>query len=184
MIYILLADGFEEVEALTPADYLRRAGMEVALVGVSGMTAVGGHGIRVAADIPYEALDPAALTGLIIPGGRAGAQTLYDAPRIRALAASVIDDPREGVFAAAICAGPMVFGGAKGMVGREFTCYPGFDTYLPGGVYRGDRPVVRDRQVITARSAAASAAFAFALIEAYKGGDAARAVMDAIFYEG
>jgi protein deglycase len=172
MVAILLADGFEEVEAVTPADFLRRAGLEVRLVGVTGRTVTGGHGITVAADMGLEDLreEPDAV---IVPGGGRGAENL-------AASAGSLDLIRRthaaGRIVAAICAAPAVVLRKAGVIaGRRVTCYPGLENTLAGATFSEDRVVV-DGNVVTSRAPGTAAEFALKLVELLAGKDKADAI--------
>ena len=162
MIALLLAHGFEEVEALTPVDLLRRAGLDVRLVGVGATVVQGGHGIRVEADTTLDDLDIDQVEGLILPGGGEGTENL-------ARSKGVLDLVRElfarGNLVAAICAAPaVVLQGTGVLKGRRVTCYPGFEDRLSGCSFLEDRVVV-DGNLVTSRGPGTAAEFSLALIE-------------------
>lgn len=162
-VYVLLADGFEEIEALTPTDVLRRAGLNVITVGISGESAVGAHGIAVkcdvcAADGSYSLTDPAAL---VIPGGMPGAENIDRFAKIDEYIKSTL---ASGGFVGAICAAPMVLGKRGYLRGRRATCFPGFEKYLDGAVLACD-DAVRDGNIVTSRCMGTALPFALALAE-------------------
>lgn len=178
MIYMFLANGFEEVEALTPLDLLRRAGLQVTTVGVGGDMIVGAHGIAVQADMPDTMFRDSKPEMVILPGGMPGTRNL-DASRtvetaIRAASAS-------GAFLAAICAAPMVLGKRGYLQGKKATCFPGFEEYLLGAEVapQGVR-VVTDGKVITAAGMGVALEFGLALVGALKGYDAAEELRRAV----
>lgn len=181
MVYIFLADGFEEVEALTAADLLRRAGAEVALVGVGGDTAVGAHGIRVICDMSAkDAADkicsPEGAEMLILPGGLPGADNLFASEDVSRSIAAVKGSE---CFIAAICAAPYILGQKGLLEGRMATCYPGFEDKLTGAeVY--DCDVIRDGEIITGRAMGSAVDFSLELVGALKGDEAADKLRDAI----
>ena len=148
MIYMFLADGFEEVEALCPLDLLRRAGLEVTTVGIGGKeTVTGSHGIIVHTDIPdvmYRDSDP---DMIILPGGMPGSTNL-DESRIVDTALKIAK--KKGAYLCAICAAPMVLGKRGYLDGKKAICYPGFEQYLKGAEISGEC-VVRDGNIITAK---------------------------------
>ena len=178
MVYILLATGFEEIEALSPCDLLRRAGLEVALVGVNGREIVGSHGITVRADLPLDAVHLEDMEMLVLPGGLRGVQSLKESKA----ALSIIQRAWEaGKFVCAICAAPTVLA-ALGIVGdRDAVCYPGKEPEM-GEARIVDAPVVRSGKLITGRAAGASIPFALALIEALKGREEAERIAKQIVY--
>lgn len=171
MVAILLADGFEEVEAITPADYLRRAGLEVRLVGLAGRQVKGAHDVTVTADLTLRELtkDPQAI---IVPGGR-GAETL-------AASAPVLDLIRRlhsaGRTVAAICAAPAVVLHKAGILaGRRVTCFPGLEKHLTGCTFTEDRVAV-DGNVVTSRSPGTAGEFALTLVEILAGKEKADSI--------
>lgn len=152
MIYVLLADGFEEVEALAPIDLLLRANQTVKTVSVMGRReVVGTHGITVTADLlPEEADEPPAL--LLLPGGMPGASHLNDSPVTDdMLVRTLKNDGR----VAAICAAPYVLGVRGLLSGKRAVCFPGFEQYLEGAILAQDR-VVTDGNITTAKGMGAA----------------------------
>ena len=121
MVAIVLADGFEEIEAITPIDFLRRADIEITAVGVGGTSVRGSHGITVAADISVADYS-ATPRYVILPGGMPGAKNLAASTEVRGLLARV--SKSSGVICA-ICAAPAVVLAPLGYLdGKRFTCYP------------------------------------------------------------
>ena len=177
MVYVFLADGFEEIEALTPVDLLRRAGVAVTTLGVGGKREIkGAHGITVLADAPDTDFADEAPTMVVLPGGMPGASNLDASP---AVAAALSKAAACGGFLAAICAAPMVLGHKGYLAGKTATCYPGFESELKGA--RAKRaPVVRDGNVITGAGMGVAAEFALALVEALCGRDKAAALAKGI----
>jgi 4-methyl-5(b-hydroxyethyl)-thiazole monophosphate biosynthesis len=167
---VLLADGFEEVEALTPIDYLRRAGVEVTAIGVTGPSPKGGHGIEVKADRGTDALT-ADYDCVVVPGGGKGSENLAASADVAAL---VKRQFAAGKLVAAICAAPaVVLHGSCGILaGKRFTCYPGLESKVSGATFVDER-VVADGKLITARAAGCAGEFAYAIINALVGEDAA-----------
>ena len=156
MILVLLHNGFEELEALSPVDMLRRAGADVRTVGMSDRVAVGAHGIAVVCDLLFDEVEQEAVDTVILPGGLPGATNLDADERVDALL--------EGVYAAggrlcAICAAPMILGKRGYLNGRRATCFPGFEEHLTGSSVV-DADVVTDGRITTARSVHAAMAFA------------------------
>lgn len=158
--YVLLADGFEEVEAITQIDFLRRAGIETVAVGVTGKDVVGGHDIRINTDRTLDELIDDA-DAVVVPGGASGAQRIAEEPA----AVSLVRDTLEsGKLVAAICAAPGLVLGAHDLLGeRTFTCYPGFEKHATTGVFSEDRVVV-DGNLITSRGPGTAAEFALAIV--------------------
>ena len=182
MVFLFLADGFEEIEALTPVDLLRRAGVEVVTVGVSGKTVTGSHGITVSADVGAEEALAMLAAGtipemIVLPGGMPGAATLDASP----LVDTFIDAAEKAnAYISAICAAPMILGKRGLLRGRHATCFPGFEEYLEGAAYM-DVHTVTDGRYITGRAMGAATEFALALIKVLKGEGAADALRAAVF---
>jgi protein deglycase len=167
---VLLAEGFEEVEALTPVDYLRRAGVEVRTVGPGGREVRGAHGIVVRADAGPEGLAEV-YDCVVVPGGSPGAANLAARAEVAAL---VKRHFAEGKLVAAICAAPaLVLHGACGILaGKRFTGYPGTEASVSGASFSEDR-VVMDGNLITSRAAGSAGEFSYAVVKALVGEDAA-----------
>lgn len=166
MIYAFLADGFEEVEALTPIDYLRRAGKQVATVGVTGKTVTGAHGIPVICDLTQDAVSlEADLEGIILPGGMPGTLNLEKSGTVQ----QAIDFCAEkGLLLAAICAAPSILGHKNLLNGKRAVCFPGFEKDL-AGAYLSPDYAVTDGNIITAKGAGSASEFAFSLIAYFCG---------------
>lgn len=180
MILEFLAEGFEEIEALTPVDVLRRAGLEVktAAVGGGGLVVAGSHGIPTTADIAAE--DALGLREgiemVILPGGMPGAKNLDEDGTVDAVLRRAWED---GAILAAICAAPMVLGHRGYLSGKRATCYPGFESELAGAEYTAGR-VETDGRVVTACGMGAATEFAIELVRILKGGSAAEELRSAI----
>lgn len=171
MVYVFLADGFEEIEALAPVDILRRAGIETATVGVTGQYVHGSHGITVKADVDKIKLDPS-LEMIVIPGGHTGTMTLDDSEAVDNAVRYCV---KNGVAIAAICAGPSVLGRRGILSGKSATCFPTFAEKLEGANYTGEA-VCRDGLFITGKSAGHSLSFGLELVKALRGEEAASKV--------
>ena len=172
MVYMFLANGFEEIEALCPLDLLRRAGVEVTTVGVGGEMIGGSHGITVAADIPEGMFADSKPDMVILPGGMPGSRHLDESKTVD-MALKVA--AKSGALIAAICAAPMVLGRRGLLEGKTATCYPGFEGELKGATVSG-KGVVRDGNIITAAGMGVALPFGLALIEALKGKEVAEKV--------
>ena len=172
MIYMFLANGFEEIEALLPLDLMRRAGLEVRTVGIGGIDITGSHGITVKADMLDTALSDSAPECVILPGGMPGTKNL-DAS---AVVHKALDDALASeALICAICAAPMVLGKRGILCGKNATCFPGFEEYLEGANVGGR--VVRDGRVITAIGMGAALEFGIEIVAALLG----RAAADKLF---
>ncbi len=163
--FLFLADGFEEVEAVTPIDYLRRAGIDLVTVGVQSKTVVSDRKISILCDIVLDdALDMADDSFMaILPGGMQNSQTLSATEGVKKIVETTLQN---GGIVAAICAAPALAFGSWGILdGKKFTCYPGMGQDLKTKPQKDCR-VIRDGNIITACSAGAAEEFAFALVEA------------------
>ena len=173
MVYMLLGTGFEETEAIAPLDLLRRAGVDVLTVGVTGKTVFGSHKIGIEADITIEEMDLTNLDMIILPGGLGGvASARASKPALDALDFAW----KNGKFVAAICAGPTVLADLGITDGKNATCYPGCEGGMGSATMIADATCVRDGKLITGTSAGCAIPFGLALIEALKGKDAADAI--------
>lgn len=175
---VLLAEGFEEVEAVTMVDLLRRAEVEVTLLGVTGKRVRGAHGVTIEADRLLREGAGEAWEMVILPGGMPGAENLRDHPEVQAL---VKRQNSEGGKLAAICAAPIALASAGVLQGRRVTSYPGFGEALTGADYR-EEPVVVDGNVFTSRGPGTAMAFALTLVETLKGRDVATALRDQLLF--
>ena len=163
---VLLAEGFEEVEAVTPIDYLRRAGIEVTVASVGGNLLVkGARGIVLDADFTlYDMVNQqgsAAYDAIIIPGGMPGAANIAASPEARTL---ITEMAAAGKRICAICASPAVVLSPLGILaGKKFTCYPDMEGKVQGGHW-SDQRVVIDGNIITSRAAGTAGEFSIAII--------------------
>ena len=174
MIYMFLADGFEEVEALCPLDILRRAGLEVTTVGVGGKDLiVGSHGIAVQADIPDVMYRDSAPDMIILPGGMPGSTNLDESKTVDA---ALRVAAKRGAYLSAICAAPMVLGKRGYLEDKKAVCYPGFEEYLAGATVSETETVVKDGNVITAKGMGCAAEFALCIVETLVGKEKAEEI--------
>ena len=177
MVYMLLGTGFEETEAIAPLDLLRRAGVDILTVGVTGKTVYGRHKIGIEADITIEEMDLTNLEMIILPGGLGGvASARASQPALDALAFAWNNDK----YVAAICAGPTVLADLGITDGRKVTCYPGCENDMGTAEYIPGQACVQDGTVITGTSAGCATAFGLKLIAALKGEDIAKTVAEQI----
>ncbi len=177
MVYVLLGTGFEEMEALTPIDLLRRAGIPVMTVGISGKTVYGGHNVGFVADIELEEMDLSAMEMLVLPGGLGGVASIRGSEK----AMAAIDYAHKNQkYLAAICAGPTILGSLGLLDGKQAVCYPGCEAQMGNAIVVNDRPCVQDGLWITGTSAGCAIPFALALIEALRGRDAAQRIAEQI----
>ena len=173
MVYMLLGTGFEETEAITPLDLLRRAGISVLTVGVNGKTVYGGHNIGIEADITIDEMDLTALDMIILPGGLGGvASVRASKAAMDALSFAHANEK----YVAAICAGPTVLADLGITDGKNATCYPGCEDGMGSANMIANAPCVTDGKLITGTSAGCAIPFGLALITALKGSEIAETV--------
>ena len=166
MVYLLLGTGFEETEAIAPLDLLRRAGVDVATVGVTGKIVYGSHNIGIEADILIDELDLTNLDMIILPGGLGGvASARACKPALDALKFAWDN----GKFVAAICAGPTVLADLGITDGRKATCFPGCEDGMGSALMQEMEAAVIDGNLITGTSAGCAIPFGLKLIEVLKG---------------
>ena len=160
MVIVLLADGFEEIEALTPVDMLRRAKVNVKTVGVNGKIAVGSHGIPVVCDITADEVNLNEVSMAIFPGGMPGSLNLDASPFTDKVIEAITSN---GGRLAAICAAPLVLGRRGLLKGKRATCFPGFEPELVGAVVTGEE-FVTDGIITTGKGMEYSLPFAKELV--------------------
>ena len=160
MIAILLADGFEEIEALTPLDVLRRAGLDVRTVAINSKIAVGSHGIPVVCDILCDEVNLSEVTMTIFPGGMPGSLNLDASPFTEKIINATLKNNGK---LAAICAAPLVLGRRGLLNGKAATCYPGFESELIGAKISNES-VVTDGNITTAKGMGVALEFAKELV--------------------
>ena len=180
MTYILLGEGFEEIEALAPCDILRRGGEEVALVGIGGKTICGGHGIAVAADLTVEEMDLKKMDMLVLPGGMGGVRSIEGSP---AAMAAIRYAAEHGNRIGAICAAPTILGKLGLLKGKNAVCYPGMEKELRDAKVQNTAVTV-DGTITCGRAAGSAILFGLALLGALRGKETAEAVRKGIVFEG
>ena len=165
MIYLFLADGFEEVEAAAPVDVLRRAGIDIKTVGIGGQTVTGSHGIKTEADITDVQINVDDMEMVILPGGTTGTKNLERSPIVRA---SINYCAQNGKYLAAICAAPSILGHMGLLKGKTAICYPGYEKDLDGASISSD-PVCISGKYITGKGAGVAVDFALKIVETLAG---------------
>ena len=179
MVYILLAEGFEESEAIVPADLLRRAGIETALVSVEPGLVRGSHGIAVQADLTLGQIDLSKAEMIVLPGGRAGVKALGRQSGLGHMIQLALE---QDVWVAAICAAPTLLAQRGFLQGRKAVCYPGMEDEMPGVKACMDESVVVDGHIITGRAAGSAFDFGLALVKALAGEEKAEEVRHGVHY--
>ena len=179
MVYLFLANGFEEVEAITPVDILRRAGVEVSTVAVGDLldkNVIGAHGIGITADISLTDINYDDIDAIILPGGMPGTRNLDESEEVRQAIKYCFDNDR---LICAICAAPSVLGHLGLLKGKKATCFPGFERELHSAVFTGAEVTV-DGKIITADGPGAAMKFGEAIAAQFVGIDAAKRVTDSM----
>lgn len=173
MIYIYLADGFEETEALTPADILRRAGIKTALVGVGSDIITGSHGISVICDMTDEdVIFGDNIEAVFLPGGMPGTLNLEKSEAVQ----KAIDYAAENdKLLCAICAAPSILGHKGLLKGKNAICFPGFEDELEGATISDDF-VCLDGNIITAKGMGSATEFGLRIVEYFKGKETAEKI--------
>ena len=160
-VYVFFANGFEEIEALTPVDVLRRAGLKVEMVSITSEDVViGAHGVSLTCDSLFEDCDFSDALLLLLPGGMPGADNLSKHEGLNEL---LLKQDANKKKIAAICAAPMALGKLGLLKGRKATCYPGFESFL-AGAQLVNAPVVEDAHITTGNGPGAAMTFSLALV--------------------
>ena len=163
MIYIFLANGFEEMEAIAPVDILRRAELDVktVAVGTKDLTVTGSHGITVTADVMEHQVDSNEIEMAVLPGGVPGTLNLEHSTVVQ----SVLEHcKKQGIYIGAICAAPSILGHLGMLNGITATCFEGFESQLLGANYSPEH-ICCDQKIITAKGAGVAMEFALKLVE-------------------
>ncbi|MDX9888054.1 MAG: DJ-1/PfpI family protein [Anaerovoracaceae bacterium] len=180
MIYVHLAEGFEEIEALTVVDVLRRADLQVNTISMEKTLEVkGAHEILVKADIMFSQADYKICEMIVLPGGMPGTSNLMNNED---LGKKVLEFNQGGKYLAAICAGPMIFGELGILADKKATIYPGMESHLKQGDYK-DIPVVVDGNIITSQGPATAMNFALELVGILKGSDGKKEVAKGLLFK-
>ncbi len=169
-----LAEGFEEIEAVTIIDVLRRAGVQVTAVFLKKNPVMGSHAITVTADKNIDDIKSSDFDCIVLPGGMPGSSNLREDPRIISLVREFSGSDR---ITAALCAAPLVLGHAGVLRGKRATCFPGFEDQMTGATPLPD-PVVHDGKVITGRGPGCAIPFALELVAALAGKDVAESLKE------
>lgn len=173
MVYLLLGTGFEETEAIAPLDLLRRAGVEVATVGINGKVVYGSHGIGIEADLELGQMDLTSMEMVILPGGLGGVASIKAS---QAALDAVRFAYENGKYVAAICAGPTILASLGITDGKNATCYPGCESQMGSAIIHENAAAITDGKIITGTSAGCAIPFGLQLIAALKGKEAAEAI--------
>lgn len=170
MVYIILGNGFEEIEAIAPCDILRRGGVDVQFAGIGGKTVVGGHGIAVEADVTVEQMQDIEM--IVLPGGLGGVASIRSSETAMK---AVTDAWENGKYVCAICAAPTILAELGITDGKNATCYPGMENEM-GSAHMTGLGAVTDGKVICGQAAGTAMTFGFELLKALKGAEVAEQV--------
>ena len=162
MVYVFLADGFEEIEATAPIDIMRRAGLEVVTVGIGGQIVRGAHNITFIADMDGADVTPdETVDAVVLPGGLPGTVNLENSPVVQSFLDYAVENNK---LIAAICAAPSVLGHKGILNGKTAVCFPGYEKELIGAAVK-NTSVEIDQNIITSCGAGAALEFGFALVK-------------------
>ena len=179
-VSVILADGFEEVEALTVVDLLRRAKIYVDTVSTTEeYTVHGAHGINVQTEDLFEEVNFVESDMIVLPGGIPGTTNLNEHEGVRRV---VKDFYNEGKYVGAICAAPTIYGEMGLLEGKNATCYPGMEDKLLGANWQ-EQPVVVDGNFVTSRGVGTAIAFALTLVTILKDEETAKSLANSIVYK-
>lgn len=182
MVYILLGNGFETIEALSPCDVLRRAGVQVHLVSVmDDLNVISGQGVQVTADCMIDDVQFDKMDMLVLPGGLGGVRAIMSCDQAQLL---IQRSSQEGKWIAAICAAPTILAQLGLLDRRHCVVYPGMEEQMFSAVVLKGEQVVQDSRIITAEAAGSSIAFGLKLVEALRGAEASAEVREGIHYHG
>ena len=178
MIYLFLADGFEDIEALTPLDVLKRGGVSVVTVGVGGEAITSKSGVKIVCDIREDSVDFTNMEGIILPGGIPGVPNLK---KSKVVSDAITFANENGLLIGAICAAPSILGEAGLLKGVKATCYPSFEETFKD-TYTGES-TSRHKHFVTGKGAGVSLKFAFELLKYLKGDKAAEEIAKGMMCE-
>lgn len=180
-IAVILADGFEEIEALTSVDVLRRAGAIASIVGLDNASIKGCHNIDVKADVTLREMRELDYDAIILPGGLPGANNLANNERLKEILQNF---NKSNKLICAICAAPMVLESA-GVLKDRFVCYPGFEENVRSDKkgYESDKNVLKDQNIITAKGPAFSMEFALFIVKNLLGDEVCLKVKNDLLYK-
>lgn len=181
MVCILLGTGFEEAEALVPADMLRRANIPVCMAGVDGLSVTGAHDITVKADCAVSDVTVDELELVFLPGGLGGVDAIKSSPAAMELIRQAHD---KGIKLAAICAAPTILAELGYLDGKQAVCYPSMLDRLTGADTTHGQSVIVDGTIITGEAAGSAFTFGFKLIEVLRGAEKAKKVCSSVYYYG
>ena len=175
-VAVILADGFEEVEAIAIIDVLRRAGIDVVAAGLHDGHITSTHKVKIIPDTVIDTVKADDFDMLVLPGGQPGSDNLNADARVIALIKSF---SQKGKLTGAICAAPFVLGNAGVLAGKRATSYPSYKDKLGGATYE-EKTVVEDGNVLTSRGAGTALAFGLAIVARLVGAEKAQKIKEAM----
>lgn len=178
MIYVFLAEGFEEIEAITIIDVLRRAELPLKTVSIDKKEVTGSHQIKVFADETIESVILNEVEMIILPGGMPGTKHLMEDENIQAIIEYAVEN---NILIGAICAAPMILGELNMLCGKRAVSYPGYESHLRDATI-GSESVVRDGNIITSKGPGTAFDFAYKIVEILKGRSVAERLMEDMIY--
>ncbi len=180
MVYIFLADGFEEIEAIVPRDILKRGGVKILTVGVTGDLVTSAYGLKIKADVTIESVDIDDIEGIVLPGGMPGTLNLKNNQKLLEIVKYSFE---KRLLIGAICAAPSILGDMNILKNKSACCYPGFEKELIGANILNESVTI-DQNIITSRGPGTAIHFGFALLSYLKGEDILKNVKNEMIYKG
>ena len=180
MVYIFLDDGFEEIEAIVPRDILKRGGVEVLTVGVTGDLVTSAYGLKIKTDVTIESVDIDDIEGIVLPGGMPGTLNLKNNQKLLEIVKYSFE---KRLLIGAICAAPSILGDMNILKNKSACCYPGFEKELIGANILNESVTI-DQNIITSRGPGTAIHFGFALLSYLKGEDILKNVKNEMIYKG
>lgn len=179
-VLVILAEGFEEIEALCPIDTLRRCGANVTVAGLSSLSVVGAHGIKVECDTLLSSVESSSFDAVVLPGGMPGALNLQKSLSVKNI---VLSTYASGALVCAICASPAFVLGPLGILeGKEATCYPGCESESPSVSFCSSRVVVSDN-VVTAKGPGCAMEFSLEIVKILFGSSVSSSVSSSMIVQ-
>ncbi|OGO85151.1 MAG: hypothetical protein A2Y22_06740 [Clostridiales bacterium GWD2_32_59] len=180
MVYIFLAEGFEEIEVVTPIDIIKRAGIDIRMISISDrLEVLGAHGMTIVADETFDEADFFDAEMFILPGGKKGTENLAKHDELRSL---IIEKNEQNKYIAAICAAPAILGQMGLLQDKVATCYPGNEGMLKGAKL-SDNNVVTDGNIITSRGPGTAQNFGLRIVKILKGKEVAEKLNEAMLFK-
>ncbi len=177
-VVVVLATGFEEIEAFTPIDILRRAGISVTIAGLTSSVVTGSHNITITCDTTLNSILHQSFDAIVLPGGNPGTTNLSESTKLIEM---IHQMDRDNKLIAAVCAAPQTLDLAGVLNDKKYTCYPGAEEKIVHGE-RIDEPVVIDGNVITGRSVGSTLEFALGIVEELLGADISADISSRLVY--